>query len=87
MGIGAWTLHFIAMLASKLQVPVRYDFLITLLSTVPTILAGGPALCLVSRTTLGIRRLLVGGTCMYRRHALQRYGGDAPGCDYSFLTA
>jgi NO-binding membrane sensor protein with MHYT domain len=39
MGTGVWTMHFIAMLAFKLPVPVRYDFPITLLSTFPAILA------------------------------------------------
>jgi NO-binding membrane sensor protein with MHYT domain len=64
MGTGVWTMHFIAMLAFKLPVPVRYDFPITLLSTFPAILASGLMLSLISRSLLEPWRLLVGGVCM-----------------------
>ncbi len=77
MGIGVWTMHFIAMLAFELPVPVRYDFLITLLSTFPSILAAGLMLSLISRTALGARRLLVGGTCMGAGIAAMHYTGMA----------
>lgn len=40
MGIGIWAMHFIGMLALKLPLSVSYDLLITVLSTIPAILAG-----------------------------------------------
>jgi adenylate cyclase len=77
MGTGVWTMHFIAMLAFKLPIPVRYDFLITLLSTLPAILASGLMLSLISRTTVERTRLVFGGTFMGAGIGAMHYTGMA----------
>src|SRR5271170_5988333 len=48
MGIGVWAMHFTAMLALTLPVPVSYDVPITVLSVVPAILASALALHVMS---------------------------------------
>ncbi|MCK5121754.1 MAG: hypothetical protein KAQ91_07205, partial [Methylococcales bacterium] len=35
MGIGIWAMHFIGMLAFKLQIPVHFDIEMTLISILP----------------------------------------------------
>ncbi len=47
MGAGIWSMHFIGMLALILPCRVNYDPLITLVSMIPGILAGGVALGVV----------------------------------------
>lgn len=47
LGIGIWAMHFIGMMALSLPCGVRYDPLITLISMIPGILAGGVALGVV----------------------------------------
>ncbi len=49
MGVGVWAMHFTAMLAHFLPVPVRYDSVITVLSALPSILAAAVALAIISR--------------------------------------
>ena len=49
MGGGVWAMHFIAMLALKLPIAVSYDVLITIVSTVPVILASYVMLKVISR--------------------------------------
>jgi len=44
MGAGVWAMHFIGMLALSLPCRVHYDPLITIVSMIPGILAGGVAL-------------------------------------------
>ena len=44
LGIGVWAMHFIGMLAFSLPCGVKYDPILTLISMVPSILAGGVAL-------------------------------------------
>ncbi|MDD1640816.1 MAG: PAS-domain containing protein, partial [Methylococcaceae bacterium] len=52
MGGGVWAMHFIAMLALKLPIAVSYDVLITIVSTVPVILASYVMLKVISRTKI-----------------------------------
>jgi signal transduction histidine kinase/NO-binding membrane sensor protein with MHYT domain/CheY-like chemotaxis protein len=77
IGTGVWTMHFIAMLAFKLPVPVRYDFALTLLSTFPIIVASGLMLSLISRSLLEPWRLLVGGALMGAGVGAMHYMGMA----------
>ena len=61
MGGGIWAMHFIGMLAFSLPCGVRYDVVLTLLSTVPGILASAIALTLIAEPgRIGPRRLLAG---------------------------
>ncbi|MDZ8107714.1 MAG: MHYT domain-containing protein [Nostoc sp. DedQUE12a] len=64
MGIGIWSMHFVAMLAFSMAIPIAYDMLIVLVSILPAIIASGGALFLASRPVLSIWQLLVGGTLM-----------------------
>ncbi len=77
MGVGVWTMHFIGMLAFRLPVPVTYDVQITLLSTVPAILASGFILWLISRSTINTSRLVIGGTLMGAGIGAMHYIGMA----------
>jgi NO-binding membrane sensor protein with MHYT domain/CheY-like chemotaxis protein len=64
MGAGIWAMHFVAMLAHVLPVPVSYDPSVTALSILPAMLAAGVALHVVARPMVTTSRLLVGGTLM-----------------------
>lgn len=64
MGIGIWSMHFVAMLALSLAIPMSYDMWTVLVSMLPAIIASGGALFLASRRVLSIRQLLIGGTLM-----------------------
>jgi signal transduction histidine kinase/ActR/RegA family two-component response regulator len=75
MGIGVWAMHFVGMLAFILPVPVSYGVLLTLLSMLPSILASGVMLHVISRDHIGIRQLLLGGTLMGAGIGLMHYTG------------
>ncbi|HEY9736480.1 MAG TPA: MHYT domain-containing protein, partial [Trichocoleus sp.] len=77
MGIGIWAMHFIAMLALQLPLPLNYDLLVTLLSLVYAILASGIALGLLSRPQCPKSLWLAGGTCMGLAIAWMHYTGMA----------
>ncbi|MFN6513639.1 MAG: MHYT domain-containing protein [Nostoc sp. CreGUA01] len=64
MGIGIWSMHFVAMLAFSMATPIAYDMLIVLVSILPAVIASGGALFLASRPVLTIWQLLGGGTLM-----------------------
>ncbi|MFN6567487.1 MHYT domain-containing protein [Dendronalium sp. ChiSLP03b] len=64
MGIGIWSMHFVAMLAFSLPMPMSYDMLTVLVSMLPAVVASGGALFLASRPILSIWQLLIGGTLM-----------------------
>lgn len=49
LGIGIWTMHFVAMLALRLAVPTSYDLSVTVISMVPSIAAGVVVLDVISR--------------------------------------
>ncbi|GAA6621602.1 MHYT domain-containing protein [Scytonema sp. NUACC26] len=77
MGIGIWSMHFVAMLAFNLPVPIAYDVGTVILSTLPAILASGGALFLASRKFLSWQRLLFGGVLMGIGIAAMHYIGMA----------
>jgi PAS domain S-box-containing protein len=82
MGIGIWAMHFIDMLALSLPCRVAYDPFVTLISTLPGVMAGGVAM---GAGWIGTRRLppfmcsvLVGtgiGTMHYTGMAAMRLDG------------
>lgn len=53
MGIGIWSMHFVAMLAYQLPVPMAYDSSLVLVSVMAAVFASGLALFLVSGPQLG----------------------------------
>ena len=77
MGIGIWAMHFIAMLAFSLPIPIDYDWLTVLISVLPAIFASGLALYLVSQPEFGILRLLSGSLLMGAGISAMHYIGMA----------
>lgn len=77
MGMGIWSMHFIAMLAFRLPIPMSYSMSITALSLLIAMVVSGFALHTVSRQTLGRRRLLGGGVLMGIGIAAMHYTGMA----------
>ncbi|MEI2583809.1 MHYT domain-containing protein [Scytonema sp. PRP1] len=75
MGMGIWSVHFVAMLAYSFPIPMSYDVLIVLLSIFPAIVASLGALFLASRQILSKRRLLIGGVLMGIGIASMHYVG------------
>jgi DNA-binding NtrC family response regulator/NO-binding membrane sensor protein with MHYT domain len=64
MGMGVWAMHFIGMLALRLPIPVTYEIQTTLLSVIPSILAAGVVLLMMSRKQWSIPLLLLSGMLM-----------------------
>lgn len=64
MGIGIWSMHFVAMLAFSLPILMTYDMVTVLLSILPAILASAGALFLASRPTMSFWQLILGGILM-----------------------
>jgi signal transduction histidine kinase/DNA-binding response OmpR family regulator len=77
MGIGIWGMHFIAMLAFRLPIPVSYDLFTTFLSLTVAILLSGFAIALVTRGKLPWRRLFAGGIAMGLGVVTMHYTGMA----------
>jgi PAS domain S-box-containing protein len=64
MGIGVWAMHFTAMLAFELSVPVSYDSGITFLSLLPSILGSAAAIGVLSRRGVSTWQAPLGGIPM-----------------------
>ena len=64
MGIGIWSMHYIAMLAFSLPVPMRYHWPTVLLSLLAGIFYSAVALYVVSRRVIGPFQALAGGIFM-----------------------
>ncbi len=77
MGAGIWSMHFIAMLALRLPIVMRYDVTITAASLVIAIAASGFALYVVSRASLGLARLAAAALLMGVGIAGMHYTGMA----------
>ncbi|KYC35274.1 PAS domain S-box protein [Scytonema hofmannii PCC 7110] len=77
MGIGIWSMHFVAMLAFSLPIPIVYDVGTVVFSTLPAIVSSAGALFLASRRFLSMRRLLIGGMLMGLGIASMHYIGMA----------
>jgi len=77
MGAGIWSMHFVAMLAYQLPIPVRFEPWTTLASMVAAIATSGFALYIVTRGTLSWRRLLVSGAVMGAGIGTMHYTGMA----------
>lgn len=64
MGIGIWSMHFIAMLAYDLPILISYDFTIVILSMVVAIITSGCALAIVTYPQSSNQRFVLGGSVM-----------------------
>ncbi|MBW4662742.1 MAG: EAL domain-containing protein [Chroococcus sp. CMT-3BRIN-NPC107] len=62
LGISVWLMHFIAMLAYDLPIPVNYNFYIVFLSMVVAIACCGIGLLFVTKQPLNWLRFLAGGS-------------------------
>jgi NO-binding membrane sensor protein with MHYT domain/HPt (histidine-containing phosphotransfer) domain-containing protein len=64
MGVGIWSMHFTGMLALKMDMPVTYDVLDTLLSMAVAIAAATLAFFVVSRGVVGVGELALAAPVM-----------------------
>src|SRR3954468_21910162 len=90
MGIGIWSMHFVATLALKLRIRVVYDLPLTALSWVFAIGACGAAFIVLRRLTGKHREFLLPGALIGIGIASMHYTGDAsmrlaPGIQYDPL--
>lgn len=60
MGMGIWSMHFIAMLAFHLSIPVNYDLTLVIISIIPAIVSSGIALQIVSQSSMHISQVIKG---------------------------
>lgn len=77
MGVGIWSMHFIAMLAFKLPIPVAYDVPLTLLSMLAAIIVSGLALFVVRRPAMAQKDIATGAALMGVGIATMHYTGMA----------
>jgi two-component system sensor histidine kinase/response regulator len=77
MGLGIWSMHFVAMLALQLPQPITYNGWLTFLSLACAIAASSIALQISSREATTRRLLLAGGACMGTAIASMHYIGMA----------
>lgn len=75
MGTGIWAMHFVGMLAYQVPVPVEYHTGFVLISVLPSVLAAGLALFLISRPQVNTLRLLGGSMLMGSGIAAMHYVG------------
>jgi diguanylate cyclase (GGDEF)-like protein len=77
MGSGIWSMHFLGMLAFSLPVPLGYDIPVTLFSMAIAVVVSGFALHIVSRDSLSLRTLTIGGVLMGLGICAMHYTGMA----------
>src|SRR3954463_10327049 len=77
MGIGIWSMHFVATLALKLPIQVMYDLSLTALSWVFAIVACGAAFIMLRRMTGKHHEFLLPGALIGIGIAAMHYTGDA----------
>ena len=88
IGIGIWSMHYVAMLAFRLPVPIRYDWPTTLLSLSAAVLASLVALLVVSRRDMrvipAIAASLLMGSAIVALHYIAMAAMRLPAeCHYS----
>ncbi|WMN60661.1 PAS domain S-box protein [Pseudoalteromonas xiamenensis] len=77
LGGGIWSMHFIGMLAFSLCTPIRYGWILTLLSMLPGICASWVVLNFIQNQTKRLMPLLVGGVLMGAGIGTMHYAGMA----------
>jgi PAS domain S-box-containing protein len=77
MGIGVWSMHFVAMLAFRLPVQIAYDAPLVVLSLLAAIAASALALVVASRSEVGLAQLFGAATLMGGGIAAMHYTGMA----------
>jgi PAS domain S-box-containing protein len=77
MGSGIWSMHFVAMLAFHLPVPISYDVPPVALSHFAAVAASAFALFVASRSKVGTVRLCAAGFCLGLAIVAMHYMGMA----------
>jgi NO-binding membrane sensor protein with MHYT domain len=77
MGGGIWSMHFVAMLAFIMPIPMSYDIGLTILSLVVAIFVTGGGFYVISRRSASPLRLVVSGVFMGLGIAGMHYTGMA----------
>jgi PAS domain S-box-containing protein len=77
MGLGVWSMHFLAMLAAQLAIPVTYDVLVTGSSMVPAALAGAVCLSVLRRSDVSAGKIILAGITMGAGIGVMHYVGMA----------
>lgn len=77
LGGGVWAMHFIGMLAFRLDSEITYDAWISLFSVFPGICAAAVTLNTVTQPKATVKRLVFGGTVMAAGIGLMHYSGMA----------
>lgn len=85
MGMGIWAMHFIAMLALHLSVPVTYNVTVVTVSIIPAILASGLALTIVSRPTMRTTQMIIGAIFMAVGFFSTHHIGMEAEVEYNFI--
>ncbi|MGH8581561.1 MAG: diguanylate cyclase domain-containing protein, partial [Gammaproteobacteria bacterium] len=75
MGTGIWSMHFVAMLAFSLPIPIFYDVPTVVLSHLAAVVAAGVALHVVSREAMGLKSWLLGSVLMGSGIGAMHYTG------------
>lgn len=75
MGSGIWAMHFVAMMAFSLPIPLGYDWFITLLSWIAAVSVSGVALFIASTQELDPKHLILGSLTMGVGISLMHYVG------------
>ena len=77
MGGGIWSMHFVAMLAFKMPIPMSYDIGLTILSLVVAIFATSGGFYVISRQSASPLRLVLSGIFMGFGIVAMHYTGMA----------
>src|SRR5258708_806779 len=77
MGGGIWSMHFVAMLAFAMPIPMSYDIGLTVLSLVVAIVVTGVGFYVISRQAASPLRLVLSGIFMGLGIAAMHYTGMA----------
>lgn len=78
MAIGTWAMHYTGMLAFRLPIPISYDWPISAVSFVPSLLASAVALVVVIRPRMESRRAFVASIFI---------GGGVAGLHYTAMAS
>lgn len=77
MGVGIWSMHFVAMLGFRLPIPVAYDVVLVSLSVIAAVVASAIALSVAARSHLTKASVVGGALAMGIAIACMHYTGMA----------
>lgn len=77
MGGGVWAMHFLAMLAFKLPVPMSFNIGLTLFSVIPVVAASAVTIHIISRPKVQFSSMLIAAVIMGSGVGIMHYMGMA----------